>query len=193
MNHLFRNGYLEIIIGPMYSGKTSKLLDYYKKAKIMKLDVIIINHSFDNRYGENTISNHDLEKYNCLTCKSLKDIDFKELLKHKIIIINEGQFFNKNDKNIIIDLVDKYKKNVFISGLDGDFNRNKFGDNSSNLLNLLDLIPYCDKVIKLNSICGFCHKNDAPFTKRLIDDNNQIVVGTDIYKPVCRDCFKRSF
>ena len=189
MNRLFKNGYLELIIGPMYSGKTSKLLDYYKKAKIMKLDVIIINHSFDNRYGENIISNHDLEKYNCLTCKSLKNIDFNELLKHKIIIINEGQFFEKEDDKIIIDLVDKHKKNIFISGLDGDFNRNKF----SNSLNLLDLIPYSDKVIKLNSICGFCHKNDAPFTKRIIDNDTQIVVGTDIYKPVCRDCFKQSF
>lgn len=183
MNHLFKNGYLELIIGPMYSGKTSKLLDYYKKAKIMKLDVIIINHSFDNRYGENIISNHDLEKYNCLTCKSLKDLDLNELLKHKIILINEGQFFEKDDKKIIIDLVEKYKKNIFISGLDGDFNRNTFNNN------ILDLIPYSDKVIKLNSICGFCHKNDAPFTKRIIDNNNQIVVGTDIYKPVCRDCF----
>lgn len=193
MNNLFKNGYLELIIGPMYSGKTSKLLDYYKKAKIMKLDVIIINHSFDNRYGENIISNHDLEKYNCLTCKSLKELNLNDLLKNKVILINEGQFFEKDDMNIIIELVDKYKKNVFISGLDGDFNRNKFGDNSSNLLNLLDLIPYSDKVIKLNSICGFCHKNDAPFTKRIIDDDNQVVVGTDIYKPVCRDCFKQSF
>jgi thymidine kinase len=187
MNHLIRNGYLELIIGPMYSGKTSKLLDYYKKAKIMKLDVIIINHSFDNRYGNNIISNHDLEKYDCITCKALKDLDFNNLLKYKIIIINEGQFFDKSDKELIINLVDKYKKNIFISGLDGDYNRNKF----DNLLNLLDLIPYSDKVIKLNSICGFCHKNDAPFTKRLVKDNNQILVGTDIYKPVCRDCYNK--
>jgi thymidine kinase len=186
MNNLFRNGYLELIIGPMYSGKTSKLLDYYKKAKIMKLEVLLINHSFDNRYGENIISNHDLEKYECITCKSLNDLNINDLLKYKIIIINEGQFFNKNDMNIIIELVEKYNKNVFISGLDGDYNRNKF---NNNLLNLLDLIPYSDKVIKLNSICGFCHKNNAPFTKRIIDDDNQIVIGTDIYKPVCRECY----
>lgn len=184
MNQLFKNGYLELIIGPMYSGKTSKLLDYYKHALIMKLDVIVINHSLDNRYGVNIISNHDLEKYNCITCKSLKDLNFDELLKYKIFIINEGQFFDKDDINIILELVDKHKKNVFISGLDGDYNRAKFTNNM-----MLDLIPYCDKIMKLNSICGFCRKNMAPFTKRIIENTNQIVVGTDIYKPVCRDCY----
>lgn len=75
------------------------------------------------------------------------------------------------------------KKRVHIGGLDGDFNRNKFGE-------LLDLIPYCDKVIKLTALCGICKNGTvAIFSRRITEETEQTVIGSDIYIPVCRECF----
>jgi len=75
-------------------------------------------------------------------------------------------------------------KLIYICGLDGDFKRNKFG-------NLLDLIPICDKVYKLRSLCANCKNGTrAIFTKRLIDNDSQKVIGSDIYVPVCRKCYQ---
>ena len=76
------------------------------------------------------------------------------------------------------------KKLIYICGLDGDFRRQKFGE-------LLDLIPLCDKVYKLRSLCAICRNGTrAIFSKRLIDDNSQKVIGSDIYQPVCRKCYQ---
>ena len=77
-------------------------------------------------------------------------------------------------------------KKVYICGLDGDFERKKFGT-------LLDLIPLCDKVCKLTSLCSLC-KDGTPgiFSMRLTKESEQIVVGSDNYIPVCRKCYKKN-
>jgi thymidine kinase len=78
----------------------------------------------------------------------------------------------------------EYGKKVYLCGLDGDFKRHKFGQ-------ILDLIPLCDKITKLTSLCSLC-KNGTPgiFTKRITDEETQIVVGVDNYIPVCRICYE---
>ena len=104
------------------------------------------------------------------------------LSKYQVILINEGQFFN--DLYTVVDLlVNKYKKKVYVCGLDGDYKRQKFGD-------ILDLISLSDEVIKLKSICTKC-KNHAIFTHRIAKNVNehQYLVGHDIYEPLCRSCY----
>ena len=76
-------------------------------------------------------------------------------------------------------------KKVFIVGLDGDFEKNKFGE-------ILDLIPHCDKVQKLNSLCGLCKTGEPGiFSKRLTSEKEQTVVGSSNYVPVCRKCYEK--
>ena len=77
-----------------------------------------------------------------------------------------------------------HNKKVYVCGLDGDFERKKFGQ-------ILNLIPLCDKVTKLTSLCSVC-KNGAPgiFSKRITLETEQTVVGSDNYIPVCRKCYK---
>ena len=82
---------------------------------------------------------------------------------------------------MVILLVEKYNKYVYISGLDGDFKRKKFG-------NILDLIPISDEVIKLKSICK-CG-NAASFSRRISNEKEQISIGNDNYEPVCRNCYR---
>ena len=187
-------GYLELFIGSMYSGKTSKLLDIYKQCEFCNIPVTIINHVIDNRYHNTMVSNHDQIMAPCLQASELNDLwnnngyENKDLCAHNavrdsnVILINEGQFF-PDLYDAVVDML-KYNKKVYICGLDGDFERKKFGQ-------ILDLIPMCDKVTKLTSLCSQC-KDGTPgiFSMRLTNETAQTVVGSDNYIPVCRKCYK---
>lgn len=173
-------GYLELIIGPMFSGKTSKLLEIYKQCVFCHISVVAINHSLDKRYDETMLSTHDKIMIPCLQADKLRNI-FHELEEVDVILINEGQFF-QDLKEVVTDLL-KMNKKIYIAGLDGDFERKKFGE-------ILDLIPLCDKVTKLTSLCSQCKNGTcAIFSMRLSTEKQQTLVGSNNYIPVCRKCF----
>ena len=138
MNTTFRNmsstslnstGYLELIIGPMYSGKTSKLLEIYKQCKFCDISVCVINHSLDKRYHNSMLSSHDKVMIPCLNTDDLYDLWFTDNSVHEsirqtdVILINEGQFFNK--LHFVVSNMLKNNKAVYVCGLDGDFERKK--------------------------------------------------------------------
>ena len=190
-------GYLELFIGPMFSGKTSKLLEIYKQCNFCNIQVIIINHSIDIRYHESMVSTHDKVMAPCIQTTKLTDIwDYKDIDSHfnensdrhiklrmaDVILINEGQFF-EDLYEVVVDML-KSNKRVYICGLDSDFERKKFGQ-------ILDLIPLCDKVSKLTSLCSQC-KDGTPgiFSMRLTSERQQTLVGSDNYIPVCRKCYE---
>jgi len=192
-------GYLEIILGPMYASKSTRLVEIYKQCKFCNIPVTVINHSIDNRYDEELLSTHDKVKIPCIKTEKLTDVwvsnlhfnnleniprikDKLEIAKSDVILINEGQFF-PDLYEVVIDML-KYNKKIYICGLDGDFERKKFGS-------ILDLIPLCDKVTKLTSLCSQC-KDGTPgiFSMRLTNEVEQTVVGSDNYIPVCRKCYK---
>jgi thymidine kinase len=182
------NGYLELIIGPMYSGKTSKLLEIYKQCKFCDISVCVINHSFDKRYHDSMLSSHDKIMIPCLNTNDLYDLWFiddsvNDLIRNSdVILINEGQFF-VNLHFVVGDML-KNNKSVYVCGLDGDFERKRFGE-------ILDLIPLCDKVSKLTSLCSIC-KNGTHgiFSMRITDEKEQTVIGSENYLPVCRICYE---
>jgi thymidine kinase len=190
-------GYLELFLGPMFSGKTSKVLEIYKQCIFCNISVIIINHSIDTRYHESMVSTHDKVMAPCIQTTKLSSVwDYSEIDSHfdknsenhlklrmaDVILINEGQFF-KDLYTIVEDML-KHNKRVYICGLDSDFERKKFGQ-------ILDLIPLCDKVNKLTSLCSQC-KDGTPgiFSMRLTSEKQQTLVGSDNYIPVCRKCYE---
>jgi thymidine kinase len=135
------------------------------------------------------VSNHDKVMAPCLQCSELNQLwtsDNQELdlKKANVILINEGQFFP--DLYEVVTNMLQNGKTIYISGLDGDFERKKFGQ-------MLDLIPLCDKVSKLTSLCSLC-KNGTPgiFSMRLTKETEQTVVGSDNYIPVCRNCYDKN-
>ena len=192
------NGYLELFIGPMFSGKSTRLVDIYKQCKFCNIPITVINHTIDNRYDDELLSTHDQVKIPCLQACELNDIwtdngykktgDMKNLWAYNavkdsdVILINEGQFF-PDLYDVVVDML-KCNKKVYICGLDGDFERKKFGQ-------ILDLIPLCDKVTKLTSLCSQC-KDGTPgiFSMRLTNEKQQTLVGSDNYIPVCRKCYE---
>ena len=192
-------GYLELILGPMFSGKTSRLVEIYKQCKFCNISVTVINHTIDNRYDDELLSTHDKVKIPCMKTERLMDLwtesidleddieiiprikDKFKIRASEVILINEGQFFP--DLEDFVRLLLNERKKVYICGLDGDFERKRFGT-------ILDLIPLCDKVTKLTSLCSLC-KNGTPgiFSMRLTNEKDQTVVGSDNYIPVCRKCY----
>ena len=177
--------YLELIIGPMFSGKTSKLLEIYKQCLFCNIKVEIINHSIDTRYDETMLSSHDKVMAPCIRTVTLNEAwSNNPLLKQAdVILINEGQFFD-DLYDVVVDMLDNGKK-VYICGLDGDFERKQIGK-------ILNLVPLCDKVSKLTSLCSIC-RDGTPgiFSMRLTKEKDQILVGVDNYVPVCRKCYDK--
>jgi thymidine kinase len=175
-------GYLEIILGPMFSGKTTQLIQHYKKNNYIGKTVCVINYSEDIRYHDSMLSTHDKIMIPCIFARKLADVDADILQKADVIIINEGQFF-EDLFEFVIAMIETNDKSIYVCGLDGDFKRNRFGK-------LLDLIPYCNKVTKLNSLCSIC-KDGTPgiFSHRITKETSQVVIGSDNYQPLCRRCY----
>jgi thymidine kinase len=175
---------LHLILGPMFAGKTTSLINKANETiNIVNTDeILIINHSSDIRYSENTfITSHDNIKIPCLAMSSLFTIfDIQnDISKIKYIFINEGQFF-PDLFYIIKELLFKYKIIIYICGLDGDYKQEPFPN-----CKLLDLIPLASSVIKLNANCSYCNSK-APFTKRIIKSTDIFLVGgLESYQPVC--------
>jgi thymidine kinase len=195
-------GYLELILGPMFSGKTSKLIEIYNQCKFCNISVSVINHSIDNRYDDEMLSTHDKVKIPCIKTDKLMDLwiehinleesvddipritDKFKVGMSSVILINEGQFFPDLEEFVKIML--KNNKQIYICGLDGDFERKKFGQ-------IIDLIPLCDKVYKLTSLCSLCKNgNKGIFSMRLTNEKEQTVVGSENYIPVCRECYNNN-
>jgi len=173
-------GQLEIILGPMFSGKTTRLIEKYNECLGKGERVIAINYSADKRYHDTMLSTHDKKMIPCVFTEKLSTIsNMPEIIDADIILINEGQFFGDIYEQVSI-WVNKTGKQIYVCGLDGDFQQRTFGK-------LLDLIPLCDSVIKLCAKCGKCGK-DASFSGRLSNELEQVVIGSDNYIALCRGC-----
>jgi thymidine kinase len=176
-------GSLHIVLGPMFSGKTTKLIQIYKTRTYSLKNVAVINYADDTRYDSKMLSTHDEIMIPCIQLKQLADFDCSQ---YDTILINEGQFFGDLYENVL-KIIERFHKEVFIFGLDGDFLRNKFGS-------VLDLIPYSDTVEKLSALCAYCRDGTlASFSYRVSEELEQLVIGADNYKPLCRKCYNKYF
>lgn len=173
-------GSIKIVLGCMYSGKTSEVIKECKRWGSIAKKAICINFEGDARYGEDEkLYSHDLSTVSCIKVSKLSQVDSGEIKNGDIILINEGQFFPDLIDYCVL-WCDTFGKDIIVSGLDGDFERRPFGK-------ILDLIPYANSVTKLNAFCKVCaNGTHAPFTWRLSNEKNQIVIGSDNYVAVCR-------
>ena len=176
-------GRIDIITGCMFSGKSTELIKIINKYKILNKEIIAINHSKDDRYGKNSIITHNKLKVECISIDSLMKIKTNKEYGYDrcdVIVIEEAQFF-EDLYNFVIDAADKDHKIVIVAGLDGDSNREIFGD-------ILRLIPLCDTITKLSALCVVCQDGTpANFSKRIVDIKGQELIGSNKeYIPVCR-------
>lgn len=179
--------YLKLIIGPMYSGKSTNLLSEINKYKNITDKILVINNVLDNdRYERGDyLKTHDSMKIPALMLKNLNELNELYVEKYNesdIIFIDESQFFDDLYDFVKKELFDINSKKMFIvAGLSGDYNMNMIGD-------IIKLVPLADNILKLSSFCIDCNDGTlANFTKRIVKNDVQIVVGTkDVYKACCR-------
>jgi thymidine kinase len=177
---------LEIILGPMFSGKSSYLLSSIRKYREIGWSIYIITSSFDKRYtSETKIVNHNQESCNADSAvEKLSDVSNKrDYLDAKVVIIEEAQFY-PDLVEFVLEAVEVYEKHIIVAGLDGDASRKPFGK-------LLDLIPYADSIVKLKALCKKCGDGtEALFTSKKIHDNATVDIGgSDKYEALCRRHF----
>lgn len=175
------SGKLEMIIGPMFSGKTTELINKIREFKENNKKLLILKSKIDDRYTLDKIVSHSFEMEDCVIIAKLEEIEDNIINQYEIVIIDEAQFI-PDLKKMITRWVDNYPIHFIIAGLDGDYQRNPIGD-------ILSLISHADIIHKYTSKCNLC-KNDtsALFTFRMINLSDTILVGgRESYMPLCRD------
>lgn len=172
-------GSIQMIIGPMFAGKSTELLRRIKRYEVAKKKCLLIKYINDDRYSKDCISTHDKQTVFALPCDKLSMAS--HLVKdYEVIGIDEGQFFP--DLVSFSEDAANMGKVVIVSALDGTFQRKSFGK-------VLELIPLAESVIKLNAVCMVCC-NDASFTARTVEEKKtELIGGAESYKSVCRKCF----
>ena len=176
---------LELIIGCMYSGKSSELIRRVKRLQTIEQSYLIYNSHFDQRYGSNGVYTHDKIHLQCQVSDNLvSQIPTEEFKLANTIFIEEAQFF-VDLYDFVRIAVEEHNKHVIVIGLDGDSDRRNFGQ-------IHKLIPLADDITKLKALCSICKNGTSGiFSKKIINSlNKQVDVGsTDKYIAVCRICY----
>ncbi len=175
-------GHITLIMGCMFAQKTTELLRRIRRYQSIGYSILVINYAFDTRYGENCISSHDIDKYPAKALLRLAELGEDQLGKHRVIVIDEGQFFPDLLEHVSA-WADKYEDlHIVVSGLDGDAQRRPFGQ-------LLELVPHAEELVRLSAYCTMCADGTvAHFSKKIAGISaEQVEIGAaDKYIPVCR-------
>jgi thymidine kinase len=161
---------LTLIIGPMFSGKTTELLRIVERAEAIGRTTLVINHSIDVRYTDSSsISTHTKRTHECIPLDSMTKLfndEYHDILhRASLIAINEGQFFTDLYPSVM-KLIEYHHKDVVVCGLDSDYLRKPF-------LPILYLIPMANSVMKLTSLCSECKSGkEAIHSKRVWNPDN---------------------
>jgi thymidine kinase len=174
-----KRGWIEVICGSMFSGKTEELIRRLKRVNIANLKVAIFKPMLDTRYHVTKITSHDTNSIQSIPVEF--SLDILELAKDVDVVgIDEAQFFD--DK--IVDVCEKLALNgirVIVAGLDMDYQGKPFGQ-------MPNLLAIADYITKLHAICMKCG-HIANISYRTIVNENQVLLGEkDVYEARCRVC-----
>jgi thymidine kinase len=171
----------EMIVGCMRSGKSSELIRRIERARLAYLPTIIVRPATDTRSKPNQI-----ESRNGLASKAIVVETAKDILKyssHAVVIgMDECQFFSEDVPEVVLALL-RQKKKIIASGLDLDYRGKPFGP-------IPELLAIADRVDKLLAVCRKCGSDFACRTQRMVNSNEQILVGDAQYEARCLSCFE---
>ena len=175
-----RSGWIEVICGSMFSGKTEELIRRLKRAKIANQKVEIFKPKVDNRYSDTNVVSHDANSIlSTPVDASQKILELSNGVN--VIGIDEAQFFDEHLPAVCQKLAIRGVR-VIVAGLDMDFQGNPFGPIPS-------LLAMAEYITKVHAICQHCG-NLAVHSYRLSQEGDTVVVGEkDLYEPRCRTCY----
>jgi len=177
-----RRGWIEVICGSMFSGKTEELIRRLKRVRIANLKLEIFKPAVDIRYHEHNIVSHDENAivstpidHAQLILQLVQDVD--------VVGIDEAQFFD-NQLPDVCDALALRGIRVIVAGLDMDYTGKPFGQ-------MPNLLAKADYITKLHAICVQCG-NIANYSYRKTENDEQVLLGKkDIYEPRCRNCYHK--
>ena len=186
MYHQYREGWIEVISGCMFAGKTEELIRRINVLSDAKKNIIVFKPKIDNRYSDSEIVSHSGAKVPCLVVEKAQDILKKIEADTEVVAIDEVQFFDKDIVEVCEYLADKGIR-VMVAGLDKDFRGESFGV-------MPELLTRAEFVTKLTAVCAKCGA-PATRTQRLVNgkpagfEDPIVMVGADeSYEPRCRHC-----
>ncbi len=183
VNHTEQFGWIEVICGSMFSGKTEELIRRLKRAKFAKQKVEIFKPTIDQRYAEELVVSHDENEIRCTPVPASSNI---RLLANDIDVvgIDEAQFFDNEIVNVCNDLANRGIR-VIVAGLDMDFKGNPFGPMPA-------LMATAEYVTKVHAVCTKTG-NLAHYSHRKVADKNLVLLGeVQEYEPLSRAAFYRA-
>lgn len=187
-----KKGSLEVICGPMFSGKSEELIRRLRRAAIAKQMVIAFKHIWDDRHGTEKVRSHNGTTYDAYATGNTNIIRLLALKPDIAVVgIDEVQFYDHNEIiDIIVTLINAGKK-VIVAGLDLDFR------NMPSFAAMPILLSIAESVTKLNAICTICKNENAHLSQRLVNgkpaqfDDPIIMIGAEeSYQARCRNCYE---
>jgi thymidine kinase len=177
-----QNGWIEVICGSMFSGKTEELIRRMKRAQFANQKLVLFKPIIDDRYHTENVVSHQGS-----SLKAIPVSDSKEILdlwkNEKVVAIDEAQFFDEGIIDVCNELAKKGSR-VILAGLDMDYKGVPFGP----MPNLLSIAEY---VTKVHAICVSCG-NLAQYSHRTANETGQVLVGAvEKYQPLCRACYNK--
>jgi len=175
-------GWIEVICGSMFSGKTEELIRRLRRAQIARQHVQIFKPKIDERYSQDHLVSHSDMRLKSESVSSADEILQKIDWRAEVIGVDEAQFFDAKLVQVCNQLADLGKR-VVVSGLDKDY----LGKPFEPMPQLLAIAEYIEKTLAICMKCG----NPANYTQRLVDSSDRVLVGaTGTYEARCRRCFE---
>lgn len=182
-SHNKSQGWIEVVCGSMFSGKTEELIRRLNRARIAKLRVEIFKPGIDTRYSEEDVVSHNSNALRSMPVENAQQILFY-YNECDVIGIDEAQFFG----NELIDVCQQLANQgirVIVAGLDMDFMGKPFGP-------MPQLMAIAEDVTKVHAICMRCGSL-AQYSHRTIDGDKLVMLGeTESYEPLCRECYNKA-
>lgn len=178
-----RKGWIEVVCGSMFSGKTEELIRRLKRAQFAKQKVEIFKPQIDNRYDEIKVVSHQGNEIHSTPVPASSNI-LLLATDVDVVGIDEAQFFDMELVNVCNQLADSGVR-VIVAGLDMDFKGKPFGP-------MPDLLAVAEYVTKVHAICMQCGSL-AHISHRKTSETSLVLLGeTDSYEPLCRDCYNEA-
>ncbi len=175
-------GWIEVICGPMFSGKSEELIRRLRRTEIARQRVQIFKPQIDRRYSVDQIVSHNDTRIRSECVTTAAEVQTKLDLRTEVIGIDEAQFLGEAIIDLVVRLADMGKR-IIIAGLDTDYLGRPFHP-------MPELLAVADEITKTLAICMQCG-NPAKHTQRLIANEDLIVVGAEgMYEARCRRCFE---
>ncbi|MFP5518536.1 MAG: thymidine kinase [Bdellovibrionia bacterium] len=175
-------GWIEVVVGSMFSGKTEELIRRLRRAELARLKVQVFKPIIDDRYHATEVTSHNRNSMASMPIANSEDIWQHLMADTKVVGIDEGQFFDQNLVKVVQDLADRGLR-VIIAGLDVDWQGNPFEP-------MPTLMAIAESVTKQHAVCVVCG-SPASRTQRTSGGDNKVLVGsTDAYEARCRAHFK---